>query len=718
MLLTSLLQTTRAKTSDSRLSISPQKQQHTRRNPDPTSGSTHIKRKRVHLAVHEEPPSTVSRGATAENIASSSRITIDATPDPKPRKQLKRSLVLSAEPRTPITKASKSHLSPAASKDKFILSPHASNPRADYVPPLTDFSRSAISSHRSATPVPRYESLRDRFTPPREVIYTPLPPVPSVSKSSKRKSIPWSRSVTKAKSKERRLTIQIKKEPPEIDLSTPLPPASPTDDPLLLYGSTSRKTAARPSLRMASTYSRDTPPISSSSPGPVDEGTRLLDLSMTGTDLDMITSDTFEATANDRSPPNIVARPIDDADSSEEELHVVHQRELRQNAHLTGKFRVVTVPTKMDPPSSVTRERMDRWGRPVSPFPFEARQSPMLGYPSDEDVAHTPTPSPRADEEAESVLLPPPTSSSPSLPPSAPSSPMHPMISPAKPRAVFTEDEGSPQLHPPVDHDLGDEGDTIIEYDVPLAGDDDSSPSPSTPQRDVLDGRELHASETYHLENLTQNTHNGYETALTLTSERDSNLMHSEDYMDETHLESAPSSSPAATQQWDVDALSVSNFDSLLDDTDAVDIEEAESVVRELSYEPDFRDDEPDHEEDILYLRQMTPEASNSHAQVMASPHNPFDVYSSPNSDSAGATQLVKRQTNSAAADASQSNHVDDAALTTPEEMDEDSDLTDLDPGIVKISSEDPMAAARAAAILRLVCQQTRLSRHCAYSLA
>ena len=36
----------------------------------------------------------------------------------------------------------------------------------------------------------------------------------------------------------------------------------------------------------------------------------------------------------------------------------------------TGKYKMVTVPTKADPPTSGTRERMESWGRPVSPFPY------------------------------------------------------------------------------------------------------------------------------------------------------------------------------------------------------------------------------------------------------------------------------------------------------------------------------------------------------------
>jgi len=46
-----------------------------------------------------------------------------------------------------------------------------------------------------------------------------------------------------------------------------------------------------------------------------------------------------------------------------------------QEGEYTGKFRVMQVPTKVDPPTSGTRERIEQWGRPISPFP--RRGSPI-----------------------------------------------------------------------------------------------------------------------------------------------------------------------------------------------------------------------------------------------------------------------------------------------------------------------------------------------------
>jgi len=47
-----------------------------------------------------------------------------------------------------------------------------------------------------------------------------------------------------------------------------------------------------------------------------------------------------------------------------------------QEGEYTGKFRDVHVPTKIDPPTSTTRERIEQWGRPISPFPRKGSPIP------------------------------------------------------------------------------------------------------------------------------------------------------------------------------------------------------------------------------------------------------------------------------------------------------------------------------------------------------
>jgi hypothetical protein len=144
----------------------------------------------------------------------------------------------------------------------------------------------------------------------------------------------------------------IKKEPPEIDLSRP-PPPSPTDDPILLHA---RLRTPRPSIP---THARETPLLESTPPGP---GTPQLNRSALDFPLPGIPSDVEDN--EDPEPPvfNLVGAGDDPWSSSNE-------GQSEQEGEYTGKFRVVRVPTKADPPTSATRERIEQWGRPLSPFP-------------------------------------------------------------------------------------------------------------------------------------------------------------------------------------------------------------------------------------------------------------------------------------------------------------------------------------------------------------
>ena len=80
-------------------------------------------------------------------------------------------------------------------------------------------------ARRSATPIPPYEPPPDIFTPPRQVFINP--PATSTVRSSRRKAGPKNKKPLK---------IVIKQEMPDIDLTLPMPPPSPSDDPLLLVG--------------------------------------------------------------------------------------------------------------------------------------------------------------------------------------------------------------------------------------------------------------------------------------------------------------------------------------------------------------------------------------------------------------------------------------------------------------------------------------------------
>jgi hypothetical protein len=223
-----------------------------------------------------------------------------------------------------------------------------------------------------------------------------------------------------------RMVLQIKKEPPpEIDLNEPLLPPSPTDDPLLL---TPRKeplavvpeesphesptlatpiSTARPLLVSASSVPPESPHAS-----PLDLSHSLSLATIPPRSPSMQPSSpmshtslaspppqpaTLDADLSHWSPPSSSpARPVmpwappdlnggwtpspirrtgrfnvssgldgkantaDDAPPEKE-----------GDGEFTGHFWSVMVPTKPDPPTKEMVERMEKWGRPVSPFPRE-----------------------------------------------------------------------------------------------------------------------------------------------------------------------------------------------------------------------------------------------------------------------------------------------------------------------------------------------------------
>ena len=232
-------------------------------------------------------------------------------------------------------------LSPTKSQrgSTLLRSPHAGNVEADYIPPVPSHNRQHLSARaRSSTPAPPYEPPAEQFTPPREVIRSS----PRVSKSSKRKKI---------------LKVVIKKEPPEIDLSRP-PPPSPTDDPILLHA---RLRTPRPSIP---THARETPLLGSS---PLEPGKQTSPLNRSALDFPLpgIPSD-----VEDNEDPDVPEPPVFNlVGAGDDPWSSSNEGESEQEGQYTGKFRVVCVPTKVDPPTSTTRERIEQWGRPLSPFP-------------------------------------------------------------------------------------------------------------------------------------------------------------------------------------------------------------------------------------------------------------------------------------------------------------------------------------------------------------
>ncbi|KAG6888946.1 hypothetical protein C0995_004801 [Termitomyces sp. Mi166 len=259
------------------------------------------------------------------------RTTPTPTPNPKPRKQSRRPSALDSPTRH-------------------------TNPNADYLPTRT----------RRTTPIPAYEPPTDVFTPPRVVVMTP-----TISKSSKRKTTNRNRAAS--------AELLIKT---EFDLSAPMPPASPTDDPLLLSAASSSPLRPRRRDPALDATPRSLPPAA------LDATPRSLPPSSPPADD---TDNPFEWPQDSTSPrmevdahhpvfdvtdPSVGAWSDSDDDAGAGE------------GEYTGHFRSFSVRTKLDPPSSATRKRQEDWGRPITPFPF--RKLGRLREEEDVEMEHGP----------------------------------------------------------------------------------------------------------------------------------------------------------------------------------------------------------------------------------------------------------------------------------------------------------------------------------------
>ncbi|KAF5349204.1 hypothetical protein D9756_009318 [Leucocoprinus leucothites] len=240
----------------------------------------------------------------------------------------------------------------------------------------------------------------DIFTPPKEVFVTPATATIKVSKSSKRKS------TTKKKKRLTPVPVVVKLEMPDVDLTAPMPPPSPGDDPLLLSSSVEppSSTPTRPRTRspwMAFSESdalpvgraADAAPVSRTvSPTPLPfHKLRFADLppsSSPGENLyENQPSPIIEDQDLDITPPDLPFFELGDNvnddgwSDSGDELPMLPPPEgsptKEGEGEFTGKFLEVLVKTKADPPSSVTKGRMDEWGNPKSPYPLSLEKSPF-----------------------------------------------------------------------------------------------------------------------------------------------------------------------------------------------------------------------------------------------------------------------------------------------------------------------------------------------------
>ncbi|VDC07500.1 unnamed protein product [Peniophora sp. CBMAI 1063] len=281
-----------------------------------------------------------------------------------------------------------------------LLSPHATNPEADYIPPVpaTALSRAAIRRARSSTPGRGYSPPRERFTPPRVIIATPSPTKPT--------------STTSRAAKARPSALTIKKEPPEIDLSKPAPPPSPSDDPILLRARRRARKAASEEPTPGSKKSRSRSGHVRRASDEGVESERKVDEERADArdyfmprEVERVEEDVEEEDEDDDEgeevmvyrAPSFEPEPVYDEPAppraasidvpatpahAPSDSNIADDAEEEPPLSYTGRFTQTRIPTAADPPTSTTRARRERWGRPVSPFP---KKHPLGRLPEGED---------------------------------------------------------------------------------------------------------------------------------------------------------------------------------------------------------------------------------------------------------------------------------------------------------------------------------------------
>ncbi|KAJ3714227.1 hypothetical protein C8R42DRAFT_683427 [Lentinula raphanica] len=331
---------------------------------------------------------------------------------------------------------------------KLMRSPHVSNPNADYIPPsLVDSDnepenncppwpytkKAARLGRRSLTPalIPPYEPPNVVFTPPREVVVSPIA---SPTRSKQKRKV--------AKVKGLKLNIKIKSEPPDFAyLNEPMPPASPTDDPLLLSGppeetgaphsrtmrdaSVSADLVENNIIRPASPHNGESlPPSSPPPPASSSPVQAIFNWPNDGVVHDDWSTDSmdsmqpYEHVEAEKAPQlgldDFLIAPAESWSDNDDD--VIPRTPTRKTdiidegiGEYTGHWRTAQIPTKADPPSSATRSRMEEWGRPKSPYPYSRPSSRASAFRAG---SHSPSPphslsrpSRSAEEQAKSPYL-------------------------------------------------------------------------------------------------------------------------------------------------------------------------------------------------------------------------------------------------------------------------------------------------------------------------
>jgi len=292
-------------------------------------------------------------------------------------------------------------------------------------------SKNRPRPRRSMTPEVRYEAPQEEFTPPRAVVKQA--PLPSSSRSRTHKPLSTGRNSVEpkvVKVKIERLTSPFPV--PRLDLSRPVPPPSPTDDPILLIGDDEvsyLKTKFRRSLvdvavgedtssppRLPpSTPPRASPPPTFQSHEPDESGwnvspdpenqTALLGITFGDRPImDSTFNAGFDSDNDDCRMGAEIAAPQEPISLTQHfdpnastGSHVFHSDDGdvdidngEAEGEFTGRFKFYTTPLKNDPPSSLTKARRDSWGRPISPFPYGRSRLLPSEASDDEGLVCTP----------------------------------------------------------------------------------------------------------------------------------------------------------------------------------------------------------------------------------------------------------------------------------------------------------------------------------------
>ncbi|KZP28154.1 hypothetical protein FIBSPDRAFT_1039810 [Athelia psychrophila] len=183
-----------------------------------------------------------------------------------------------------------------------------------------------------------------------------------------------------------------------------MPPPSPGDDPILLSGRP-RARNARKGRMVESSPTRGGwgvgRSVRNSSEDPVPavvedddmDETMQLDLDDHGAMEGILAGSippTSDSAFEDAPLPlfDLHAAPDDGgwSDSDDEDVNPAWGMGTEGEGEYTGRFRMMKVPTKADPPTSGTRGRMDEWGRPISPFPAAAKRRFSLPSVEEQDA--------------------------------------------------------------------------------------------------------------------------------------------------------------------------------------------------------------------------------------------------------------------------------------------------------------------------------------------